>query len=47
MPRRNRRVEVGDAAPYFELNEAAGGRTIRLTDYRGSTLVLVFGRGTR
>jgi peroxiredoxin Q/BCP len=42
------RVDVGDAAPGFEL-PGTGGRTYRLADYRGGNLVLAFypGDGTR
>jgi peroxiredoxin Q/BCP len=35
------KVEVGDAAPDFEL-PGTGGRTYRLSDYRGRNLVLAF-----
>lgn len=35
------KVEVGDAAPDFEL-AGTGGRTYRLGDYRGRNLVLAF-----
>ncbi len=35
------KVEVGDAAPDFEL-PGTGGRTYRLGDYRGRKLVLAF-----
>jgi peroxiredoxin Q/BCP len=34
-------VDVGDAAPDFELS-GTGGRTYRLSDYRGRNLVLAF-----
>lgn len=36
-----RRLEVGDRAPDFELR-GTGGRTYRLSDYRGRWLVLAF-----
>jgi peroxiredoxin Q/BCP len=41
-------VEVGDAAPEFEL-PGTGGRTYRLAEYRGGNLVIAFypGDGTR
>ena len=35
------RIEVGDSAPDFELR-GTGGRTVRLTDFRGRWLVLAF-----
>lgn len=35
------RLQVGDAAPDFEL-PGRGGRTYRLSDYRGRKVVLVF-----
>jgi thioredoxin-dependent peroxiredoxin len=35
------KVEVGDAAPDFEL-PGSGGRTYRLADYRGRNVVLAF-----
>src|SRR3954454_21270748 len=35
------KVDVGDAAPDFELS-GTGGRTYRLSDYRGRNLVLAF-----
>lgn len=35
------KVDVGDAAPDFEL-PGSGGRTYRLSDYRGANLVLAF-----
>jgi len=35
------RVDVGDAAPDFEL-PGSGGRTYRLSDYRGRNVVLAF-----
>jgi peroxiredoxin Q/BCP len=35
------KVDVGDAAPDFEL-PGTGGRTYRLSDYRGRKLVLAF-----
>lgn len=35
------KVDVGDAAPEFEL-PGTGGRTYRLADYRGRKLVLAF-----
>jgi thioredoxin-dependent peroxiredoxin len=35
------KVDVGDAAPGFELS-GTGGRTYRLSDYRGRNLVLAF-----
>ena len=40
------KVEVGDAAPEFEL-PGTGGRTYRLTDYRGGNLVIAFYPGDR
>jgi len=38
-------LKVGDTAPDFEL-PTADGATVRLVDYRGKPLVLVFIRGT-
>jgi peroxiredoxin Q/BCP len=38
------RIKVGDKAPDFRL-QAAGGRTLRLSGFRGKTVVLVFYRG--
>jgi peroxiredoxin Q/BCP len=35
------KVEIGDAAPDFEL-PGTGGRTYRLSDYRGQNVVLAF-----
>ena len=35
------KVDVGDAAPDFEL-PGTGGKTYRLSDYRGRKLVLAF-----
>ena len=35
------RIDVGDRAPDFELR-GTGGRTVRLTDFRGRWLVLAF-----
>jgi thioredoxin-dependent peroxiredoxin len=35
------KVDVGDAAPEFEL-PGTGGRTYRLSDYRGKKLVIAF-----
>jgi peroxiredoxin Q/BCP len=35
------KVEIGDAAPGFEL-PGSGGRTYRLADYRGGNVVLAF-----
>jgi peroxiredoxin Q/BCP len=35
------KVDVGDAAPEFEL-PGTGGRTYRLSDYRGRKLVIAF-----
>jgi peroxiredoxin len=46
MPRRNRELQVGDAAPTFELRDAATGESVSLQDQAGKPLVLVFGRGT-
>ncbi len=42
------KVDVGDAAPEFEL-PGTGGRTYRLAEYRGGNLVVAFypGDGTR
>jgi peroxiredoxin Q/BCP len=42
------KVEVGDAAPDFEL-PGTGGRTYRLSDHRGENVILAFypGDGTR
>ena len=34
-------LNVGDAAPDFEVQDHAG-RTVRLSDYRGKTVVLWF-----
>jgi peroxiredoxin len=38
-------LRVGDAAPNFEL-PTADRTTVRLSDYRGKLMVLVFIRGT-
>ena len=38
-------LEVGDPAPDFEL-PTADRKTVRLSDYQGRPLVLVFIRGT-
>lgn len=46
MPRKNRQLRVGDAAPPFELRDAASGEPVSLQDQVGKPLVLVFGRGT-
>lgn len=35
------KVDVGDVAPQFEL-PGTGGRTYRLSDYRGRKVVLAF-----
>ncbi len=46
MPRKNRALQVGDAAPAFSLPDAVTGETVNLADQVGKPLVLVFGRGT-
>jgi peroxiredoxin len=38
-------LKIGDTAPDFALPTADGG-TVRLADYRGKPLALVFIRGT-
>ena len=38
-------LQTGDAAPEFELPTAAR-KSLRLSDYRGKTVVVVFIRGT-
>ncbi len=46
MPRRNRQLRVGEAAPAFTLQDAITGENVSLEDQKGKPLVLVFGRGT-
>lgn len=46
MPRRNRQLRVGDAAPSFTLHDAMTGESVSLDDQKDKPLVLVFGRGT-
>lgn len=46
MPRRNRELRVGDAAPSFSLRDAATGEKVSLADQSGKPIMLVFGRGT-
>ncbi len=46
MPRKNRQLRIGDAAPAFNLRDAVTGNDVSLEDQAGKPLVLVFGRGT-
>lgn len=45
MPRDDKGLPVGTAAPEFALT-IASGETIRLSDYRGRWVIVVFARGT-
>lgn len=38
------RLKIGDAAPDFELIDTQG-RLVKLSDFRGQRVVLVFNRG--
>lgn len=45
MPRDDKGLPVGAAAPDFALTRV-GGETVRLSDYRGRWVIVLFGRGT-
>ena len=46
MPRKSRKLKVGDRAPGFKLEDAASGRQVALEDLLGKPLMIVFLRGT-
>jgi peroxiredoxin len=46
MPRKSRKLKVGDRAPGFKLEDAASGRQVALEELIGEPLMIVFLRGT-
>jgi peroxiredoxin len=46
MPRKSRKLAVGDRAPSFKLEDAASGGQVALEDLLGKPLMIVFLRGT-
>ena len=46
MPRKSKKLKVGDRAPSFRLEDAATGRITALEDLLGKPLMIVFLRGT-
>jgi peroxiredoxin len=45
MPNPNKGLRVGSQAPDFALSDTAG-QTVRLADYRGQWVIVLFFRGT-
>lgn len=46
MPRKSRKLKVGDRAPSFSLEDAVSGGTFTLKELLGQPLVVIFFRGT-
>jgi len=46
MPRKSRKLKVGDSAPSFSLEDAVSGATFTLEELLGQPLVVIFFRGT-
>ena len=46
MPRKSKKLKVGDVAPGFELEDAATGESVTLDELLGKPLMIVFLRGT-
>jgi peroxiredoxin len=46
MPRQNKKLEVGDKAPPFELPDGVTGETVSLESLLGGPLMIMFIRGT-
>jgi peroxiredoxin len=46
MPKKSKKLQIGEKAPEFSLPEAKSGEMVGLHELLGQPLIVIFGRGT-